>query len=157
MRIRIHRVETPELIYASKVTINEDLVQMDKDMKDFYENLDAKEDNLLQIDEHYCVYSRKDKKHCRAKFLGMSESNPELAKVLLIDLAEEEEIPLDKFYHLPSKFAVCHRKLFKIKIAGITPCEGSSSWQSTTCEKLKDIIDESGDSKFYMTLAVSVF
>ena len=129
---------------------------MNSELQEFYISKTATWNRRFGRDTYYCVYSHKDKKFCRAQWIGASDKGNNYQKMLLIDLAEIEDIELEHINPLNKKFVDIPKHIFKVKIAGITPCGGSKFWQSSSCEKLLDIVRESGEAKFYITLSVNL-
>lgn len=155
-RVKVEKVETPDSIYVSWYYKEKNFEKKHRQMQHFYKNNEARvSEEELMLKRFYCVYSPKDKQFCRAQYLKKSDTDPGKARMLLVDLAEQEDIPLDQIQPLSPEFISIPRQLFKIKLAGISPCGGCKTWQSTTCQKLKDIIYHNGDSRYYVTLMVS--
>ncbi|XP_014210586.1 RING finger protein 17 [Copidosoma floridanum] len=155
-RVMISKVISPDLIYTSLSSNVAKFEEMNRRMQLFYETHHSEWERELHLNSTYCCYSAKDKQYCRAQFVGYNENDPALVKMLLIDMAEiEDDIPLEAVQPLTSEFFQPSQNVFKIKLAGIRPCGGTNAWTSTSCEKLKDIISDTGDSKYYVTLVGS--
>ena len=152
VRVHIHKVDSPDAIYVSDVSIKESFELMSHELNEFYETKRGQLDDDLKTEAFYCVYSRKDKQYCRAQFVKMEG---ELARMSLIDLMEEVEVALKDIQPLNPKFLTVSKYIFKVSLAGIRPCGGSNVWQASSCRKLNEIIQDTGDTKYYITLVVS--
>lgn len=157
VRVHINKVDSPDEIYVSQPGHSEQYQRTMRSMQKFYESHVGSWDRQLKLHDSYCVYSRKDKLYCRAQFLGMTESEPPMARMSLVDLAEVDDIALEMIQPLDRRFFDAPMNIFKVKLAGVRPCGGSSVWQSSSCQKLKDIIQSIGEVKYYITLVVSIF
>ncbi|XP_058795207.1 RING finger protein 17 [Phymastichus coffea] len=157
VRILLHKVISPDEMYVSDKTNTTIFENMNQQLQKFYaENRAECSKDELDSSLYYCIFSRKDNQYCRAMFLGMSEKHPTKAKMALIDHAECTEIELDEIQPLNTRFLDVSKHMFRIKLAGVTPCGGSKTWPWSSCRKLKEIIEDSGgDTKYYITLAGS--
>lgn len=106
-----------------------------------------------QKDQMCAVYSPKDKAFFRAKILDVI-SETEL-NVLLIDLGLEEIVSLDDVQPLEKAFLSTPRYQFKVKLADITAPGGSASWPSSSCQKLRDIINDNESHRFFLSKVVN--
>ncbi|XP_031777600.1 RING finger protein 17 [Nasonia vitripennis] len=152
VRVSINKIISPDIIYVSDCSNRESYNTMTAEMQKFYKSKKGRVQGPLDSNWVYCVYSRKDKQFCRAQLLDTSESGPSIVKMTLVDLAEVEDIPLDEIQPLEPRFIDTPKYQFKVRLAGIEPCGGSKDWQSSSCQKLKDIIHDTGDFKYYITL-----
>lgn len=154
VRVIIDHVKTPDSIQAAVFSKAEVYEKLSQEMQAWYQNNKGNMSKELEPKAYYCVYSTKDKMYCRGQFMHMSDTQPNAAKMLLIDLGVEEDVSIDLIQPLLPKFTETPKQFFKIKLAGIFPCGNSTFWQSTTCEKLKEIIQEQGDTKYHIIVMV---
>lgn len=157
VRVFINKIETPDTIYVSDCSNHENYQTMMASMQKFYKSKKGSLEGPLDPNWIYCVYSCKDKQFCRAQLHEMPESDSNVVKMTLVDLAEVEDIALDEIQPLNPQFVDVPKHQFKVRLAGIIPCGGSNAWQSSSCQKLKEIIHDTGDIKFYITLIVCIF
>ncbi|KAL7295267.1 hypothetical protein TKK_0011404 [Trichogramma kaykai] len=154
IRVKINKIINPDSIYVSIPRTDRDYQEMNKKLQKFYDKNAAKKwHGKLELNYHYCVYSVKDQQYHRAQWIAPSEEDPEnKAKMLLHDIAEVEDIEIKHIEPLDIQFFAPPKRTFKIKLAGIAPVGGSNVWQSSSCQKLEEIINSSGENKYYITL-----
>ena len=153
VRVLIQKIISPDLIYVSLASNEYNYQETMQAMKEFYSSNQVSEKIELNLKTYYAVYSDKDKQYCRAQFLEMI--SPSHAKMLLIDLAEEQIVTIDLIQPLIYDFTKTPKHLFKVKIAGIRPV-GGNKWLSSSIDKLHKIIeDPNNEDKFFIEHVVS--
>jgi hypothetical protein len=156
VRVLIVKVISPNEIYVSEAANTKAFENMLNYMQTFYISNKCDLQYELIPQYYYSVYSQKDKQYLRAQFLEMSVHRSHYARMLLIDLAEVEDISVEHIQPLDSKFMDVLKNMFKVRLAGIKPCGGTSIWQSSSCQKLNEIMHNNGDTKYYITFVVSL-
>lgn len=156
VRVLLKKVVSPDEIYVSQQSSVAAFEDMNRQMQKFYSENRGIVEGPPEKDMYYCVYSRKDNEYCRALFLEFSDTKPNKATVLLVDHVDKIEVDVDEIQALNRRFIELPLNMFRIKIPGVTPCGDSKSWPSSSCRKLKEIIENCGcDTKYYITLTVS--
>ncbi|XP_012527118.1 RING finger protein 17 isoform X2 [Monomorium pharaonis] len=152
VEVRVQRVVTPDCIYVAQAEYEKSNAKMVSAMQKFYDNfLSAPRDNWKE-GALCAVYSVKDKSYFRAKILKIT--SPTEVLVYFYDMGIEETVTMKDIQILHSKFAKEMTYCFKVKLAGILPCGGSSSWPSLSCLTLSEIIRDNAYCKFYITKPV---
>ena len=129
-------------------------MQMTTKMQRFYTRyteLSRKSD--WKIDSYCAIYSTQQRSFCRGKITAFKSH--EKAEVFLYDLALTEVVHVNDLRTLSNNFWITRPYALKIKLGGILPCGGSSTWLSSSTEALKDFIEENQTSKFYISKVVS--
>lgn len=152
VEVRIQRVDTPDCIYVAQIEREKSNAKLISAMQKFYNTyLSEPRDNWTE--GALCtVYSAKDKSYFRAKILEIK--SPKEVLVYFYDMGNEEMVTLNDIQVLYSKFAKEMTYCFKVKLAGILPCGGSSIWPSLSCTTLSEIIRDNAYCKFYITKPV---
>lgn len=154
VRVEILRVVSPDEIFVADPENEETYKKLVASMQRFYGRYEQySNDGEWKVDDQCAVYSASDKSFCRAKILGFN--NPEEARVFLYDLTYTENIPVSELQPLKNNFWNTPIHAFKVKLAGVRPCGGSSKWLSVSCQTLKDLISENQNRKFYICKVVS--
>ncbi|XP_043464872.1 RING finger protein 17 [Leptopilina heterotoma] len=150
LRVVVLNAKSPDCIYVADPTKEAAHNALQIKMQKFYNrHVAAISEIEWQKDQMCAVYSRIDKAFFRGKILNVL-SETELS-VLLIDLGLEETFPLDDVQPLDKDFLSTPRYQFKINLADIIAPGGTASWPSSSCQKLREIINENDNFKFYIT------
>ena len=153
LRVVVLNAKSPDCIYVADPSREDMKTYLIVEMQNFYNRNSAILEEPVQKDQMCSVYSTKDKAFFRAKVIDI-KSESEI-KVFFIDLGVEETVSVNDIQPLDKKFLSFPRFQFKVKLAGITPCGGSSSWPSTSCDKLREIIYENENCKFFISKVVN--
>ncbi|KAK2584668.1 hypothetical protein KPH14_007012 [Odynerus spinipes] len=147
--VQVHQARSPDCIYVSDVSREEANMKLMAKMQSFYAKFHSQE-KIDWTENAVCVvYSKKDKNYLRARILEIISQEEVL--VFFYDMAIEEVISMKDIQPLHSRFQQQPAYLFKVKLAGILPCGGSSTWPTSSCQKLSDIINEKQNCQFYIT------
>ncbi|KAL6255095.1 hypothetical protein P5V15_013427 [Pogonomyrmex californicus] len=149
VEVRIQRVVTPDCIYVAQMEHEKSNAKMISAMQKFYDSYLSEPRNKWNEGALCAVYSPKDKSYFRAKILKIQ--SPAEVLVYFYDMGIEETVTLKNIQVLHSKFAKEATYCFKVKLAGILPCGGSSMWPSLSCTTLSEIIRDNANCKFYIT------
>lgn len=152
-RVVVSNAKSPDCIYVADPSRKEVNLCLYDNMQSFYNTNSAIFEETVKKDQMCSVYSTKDKAFFRAKVTDI-KSESEI-NVFFIDLGVEETVSIDDIQPLDKKFLSTPRYQFKVKLAGITPCGGSSSWPSSSCQKLREIIYENESCKFFISKVVN--
>ncbi|XP_050456046.1 RING finger protein 17-like isoform X2 [Cataglyphis hispanica] len=152
VEVYIQRVITPDCIYVAQTEHEESNAKMMSAMQKFYDTYHSELRTNWPVDALCAVYSAKDKSYFRAKILKIKSSTEVL--VYFYDMGIEETVMMKDIQILHKKFAKEPTYCFKVKLAGILPCGGSSTWPSLSCTTLSDIIRENAFCKYYITKPV---
>ncbi|XP_029662973.1 uncharacterized protein LOC115235369 isoform X2 [Formica exsecta] len=152
VEVYIQRVITPDCIYVAQTEHEESNAKMISAMQKFYDTYHSELRNNWSEDALCAVYSAKDKSYFRAKILKIKSLTEVL--VYFYDMGIEETVMMKDIQILHLKFAKEPTYCFKVKLAGILPCGGSSMWPSLSCTTLSDIIRENAFCKYYITKPV---
>lgn len=155
LRVVVLNAKSPDCIYVADPTKEATNNALQMKMQKFYNRHVAVISEIeWQKDQMCAVYSRKDKAFFRGKILNVL-SETELS-VLLIDLGLEEAFLVDDVQPLDKDFLSTPRYQFKIKLADIIAPGGTASWPSSSCQKLREIINENDNFKFFITKVVNI-
>ena len=152
-RVFVLNTKSPDCIYVADPNRERVNSILKEELQQFYNSRQAIFEELPQKDMMCAAYSTKDKAFFRAKILDI-KSESEVV-VFFIDLGLEETVSISDLQPLEKKFLTIPRYQFKVKLAGITPCGGSSSWPSSSCEKLREIVYLNEGCKFFISKVVS--
>lgn len=155
VEVRIQRVTTPDCIYVAQTEYEKSNAKMISAMQKFYDTYLSEPRDNWNEGALCTVYSAKDKSYFRAKILKIKSSTEVL--VYFYDMGIEETVTMNDIQVLHSTFAKEMTYCFKVKLAGILPCGGSSMWPSLSCTTLSEIVRDNGICKFYITKPVSPF
>lgn len=152
LRVEIVKPVSPDCIYVYLKAHRESYEIMQKNMTEFYSNCDFKgKSDTLEVGATYAVFSKKDGDYLRGKILEIKDDE---IRVFFVDDSVEETVSCAEIFPLHDNFVNEPIQVFKIKLVGITPCCGVNDWLSTTCAKLKEIIQNHSTSKFYISKVV---
>lgn len=154
VEVCIQRVITPDCIYVAQMEHEVSNTKMVLTMQKFYDIYHSELRDNWSEGALCAVYSAKDKSYFRAKILKIKSSTEVL--VYFYDMGIEEMVTMKDIQILHMKFAKQPTYCFKVKLAGILPCGGSSTWPSLSCNVLSDIIQENAFCKYYITKPVSL-
>lgn len=149
----IRRVVTPYSIYVAEKERERSNAAFISEMQKFYNTYHATTMDNWCEGAVCAVYSAKDKAYLRAKILKIN--SPRDVLVYFSDMGIEETVTLKDIQVLNGKFAQEPAYFFKVKLAGILPCGGSSTWPLLSCSTLVDIIQENASRTFYIAKLVS--
>ncbi|XP_011052931.1 PREDICTED: RING finger protein 17-like isoform X2 [Acromyrmex echinatior] len=152
VEVRIQRVITPDCIYVAQMEHEQENEKLMLKMQKFYDKYHSEPRNNWSEGALCTVYSAKDKSYFRAKILKIKSSTEVL--VYLYDMGIEETVTMKDIQVLHPQFAEEMTYCFKVKLAGILPCGGSSTWPSLSCTTLSEIIQNNAYCKFYITKPV---
>ncbi|KMQ94028.1 ring finger protein 17 [Lasius niger] len=152
VQVCIQRVITPDCIFVAQTEHEESNAKMISAMQIFYDTYHSELRDNWTEGALCAVYSAKDKSYFRAKILKIS--SPTEVLVYFYDMGIEETVTMKDIQILHMKFAKEATYCFKVKLAGILPCGGSSAWPSLSCTVLSDIIQENAFCKYYITKPV---
>jgi len=152
VEVRIQRVITPDCIYVAQTEHEQSNAKLISAMQKFYDTYLSEPRDNWNEGALCTVYSAKDKSYFRAKILKIK--SPTEVLVYFYDMGIEETVTMKDIQVLHSKFAKEMTYCFKVKLAGILPCGGSSMWPSLSCTTLSDIIQDNAYCKFYITKPV---
>lgn len=146
--IKVVHVVSPDEIYVNIVQRTELFDQIHNKMQKFYNNQrgiappDLKEGSLcaIQMSRNNAYYRGK---------IESVQSDKEIT-VFLIDTGKKVLIPKEKIQSLAPIFHEMPAYLFKIRLGGILPCGGSSTWPSSSSQRLEEIITEHINNKFFI-------
>jgi len=152
VEVHIQRVVTPDCIYVAQTEYEKSNMKMISAMQKFYDTYLSEPRDNWNEGALCAVYSAKDKSYFRAKILKIK--SPTEVLVYFYDMGIEETVTMKDIQVLYSKFVNQMTYCFKVKLAGILPCGGSSVWPSLSCITLSEIIRENANYKFYITKPV---
>ncbi|KYN08525.1 RING finger protein 17, partial [Cyphomyrmex costatus] len=152
VEVSIQRVITPDCIYVAQTEHEQENQKLLSAMHKFYDMFYSEPRDNWSEGALCTVYSAKDKSYFRAKILKIKSSTDVL--VYLYDMGIEEIVTMKDIQVLHSEFAKEMTYCFKVKLAGILPCGGSSTWPSLSCTTLSEIIQDNAYCKFYITKPV---
>ncbi|XP_017755706.1 PREDICTED: RING finger protein 17-like [Eufriesea mexicana] len=148
--VLIHQVQSPDCIYVSDATCDQsDIQQMMKEMQKFYSQYYSTKRDSWNKNSVCVVYFEKSNMYYRGEIVDIKSTDKVV--VFLYDIGIEETISINNIQSLHSSFFKIPRYVFKIKLIGIYPCGGSCTWPSLSCEKLREIINNNQNSKFYIS------
>lgn len=152
VEVRIQRVVTPDCIYVAQTEYEQSNMKMISAMQNFYDSYHSEPRDNWNEGELCTVYSPKDKSYFRAKILKLN--SPTEVLVYFYDIGIEETVTMKDIQALHLKFAKEMTYCFKVKLAGILPCGGTSTWPSLSSTTLSEIIRDNAKCKFYITKPV---
>ncbi|XP_071556036.1 RING finger protein 17 isoform X2 [Temnothorax nylanderi] len=152
VEVHVQRVTTPDCIYVAQTEYEKSNAKLMAAMQKFYDAYFSEPRDNWSEGALCAVYSAKDKSYFRAKILKIKSSTEVL--VYFYDMGIEETVTMKDIQVLLSKFAKEMTYCFKVKLAGILPCGGSSTWPKLSCATLSEIIRENANCKFYITKPV---
>lgn len=155
MEVYIKRVVAPNCIYVAqkdREISNSNLIDA---MQDFYNNYCSEPRDNWSENALCAVYSAKDKAYFRAEIVKIK--SPTEVSVYFCDIGIVETVTIKDIQVLHQQFTKQPAYCFKVKLAGILPCGGSSAWPSLSISTLTDIIRENSRCKFFITKLVSYF
>ncbi|KOC60697.1 RING finger protein 17 [Habropoda laboriosa] len=147
--VLIHQVRSPDCIYVSDVTCQTNMKQMTQQMQDFYSKYYSAKKNIWSQNDTCAVYSAKNDMYYRGHIVDIK--SPDKVIVFLYDIGVEETVTMNDIQALCSTFFKIPKYVFKIKLSGILPCGGTTTWPTLSCEKLHEIINNNHGSKFYIS------
>ncbi|XP_043795081.1 RING finger protein 17 isoform X2 [Apis laboriosa] len=148
--VLIHQVLSPDSIYVSDATCDQsDVEKMMKQMQEFYNKYRPAKRDVWNKDSACAVYFARSDMYYRGKIIDIKIDNKVV--VFLYDIGIEETVSINDIQSLYPWFSKIPTYVFKIKLTGILPCGGSSTWPSLSCEKLHEIINNNQNSKFYIS------
>lgn len=153
MEVYVKRTVTPDCIYVAQKEYERSNMEYITSMQKFYNAYYSKPRDNWSEGALCTVYSAKDKSYFRAKILKIK--SPMEVLVYLYDMGIEETVTMKDIQILAQQFVAQPTYCFKVKLAGILPCGGSSMWPSFSCITLSDIIQENAYCTFYITKLVS--
>lgn len=151
-KVKILQVESPGCIYVSSVDDENKYKRLNADMQKFYNRKECA--IKAKVGKACVVFSAKDKLFCRAEILEVLLENE--VKVFLCDYGMEEVVTSEDLQALHKDFVTLPAQSFKVKLAGILPCGGSSTWLSVCCKQLAGFINENAASTFFIAVNVSL-
>lgn len=155
MEVYVKQTITPDCIYVAPKEYEEFNLTLVSAIQAFY-NTYYSEPRDDWSENTFCVaYSSKDKCYFRAKILKIK--SPTEVLVFFLEMGIEEIVMMKDLQNLPPQFIKQPTYCFKVKLAGILPCGGSSVWPSLSCRTLSDIIQENMFCSFYITKQVREF
>ncbi|XP_053997155.1 uncharacterized protein LOC128886369 isoform X1 [Hylaeus anthracinus] len=147
--VTIHQALSPECIYVSDTSCEQDDVQeMMKEMQIFYGRYRSAKPEIWTKDAACAVYSTQ-RGYCRGRIVNVKSKDKII--VYLCDLGMEETVSYNDLQVLPPEFCKMPSYVFKIKLSGILPCGGSTTWPSLSCEELREIVNSNYNCKFYIS------
>lgn len=153
--VLIHQVLSPDSIYVSDATCDQsDVEKMMKQMQEFYNKYRPAKRDVWNKDSACAVYFARSDMYYRGKIIDIKIDNKVV--VFLYDIGIEETVSINDIQSLYPWFSKIPTYVFKIKLTGILPCGGSSTWPSLSCEKLHEIINNNQNSKFYISKLVNI-
>ncbi|XP_072764872.1 RING finger protein 17 isoform X2 [Anoplolepis gracilipes] len=152
VEVSVQNVITPDCIYVAQTEHKESNAKMILNMQKFYDNYYSESSDNWSEGALCAVYSAKDKSYFRAKILKIKSSTDVL--VYFYDMGIEETVTMKDIQILHMKFVKEPTYCFKVKLAGILPCGGSSTWPSLSCTILSHIIQGNSFCKYYITKPV---
>lgn len=153
MQVHIKRVVTPDLIYVAQARYEKSNANFIEAMQQFY-NCYYSEPRDNWSENALCVaYSAKDKSYFRAQILKIK--SPMEVLVYFCDMGIDEIVPMQHIQVLHPRFTKHPAHCFKVKLAGVLPCGGSSAWPLLSCSTLVDIVRVNTHCKFFITNLVS--
>ncbi|XP_043528464.1 uncharacterized protein LOC122538452 isoform X2 [Frieseomelitta varia] len=148
--VLIHQAQSPDSIYVSESTCDHNEVeQMMKQMQEFYGKYRAAKRDVWTKDTTCAVYLAKSEMYYRGRIVDIKSDDKVI--VFLYDIGIEETVSMNDIQSLYPLFSKISTYVFKIKLMGILPCGGSTTWPSLSCEKLHEIINNNQTSKFYIS------
>lgn len=153
MQVNIKRVVTPYCIYVAQSDYEESNTNLIAAMQQFYNSYCSESRDNWSENALCAVYSPKDKSYLRARILEIK--SPAEVLVYFCDMGIDETIPMKNLQVLHPKFVKQPAHCFKVRLAGILPCGGSSAWPSLSCSTLIDIVHTNMRCKFFITKLVS--
>ncbi|XP_076172595.1 tudor domain-containing protein qin isoform X2 [Ptiloglossa arizonensis] len=149
IQVTIHNVQSPDCIYVSDATCDQtDVEEMILQMQEFYSKFRSAKRNIWSKDTVCAIYSSKNM-YYRGRIIDIKSMDKVV--VFLYDMGIEETVSMNDIQALYPPFFKIPTYVFKIKLAGILPCGGSTSWPSLSCEELHGIINHNYNSKFYIS------
>jgi hypothetical protein len=156
MEVLVSRVITPYCIYVAQKEREKSIAAFMLRMQKFYDTYYSPPRNDWCEGASCAIYSAKDKRYFRAKILKIN--SPMEVLVYLYDMGIEKTTTLKDIQSLNSEFMQEPIYYFKVKLAGILPCDELFAWSLFSCITLSDIIQQNANSKFYITkLVISFF
>lgn len=153
--VQIHQVQSPDCIYVSNATQNEDEVEkMMSSMQEFYRKYRSAKREVWTKDAVCAVYLSKNETYYRGRVIDVKSADKVI--VFLYDIGIEETVTINDLQSLYPIFFETPTYVFKVKLSGILPCGGSSFWPSLSCEKLQEIVNNNHNCKFYISKVVSI-
>ncbi|XP_019698156.1 RING finger protein 17 isoform X2 [Harpegnathos saltator] len=152
MEVCIKRLVTPDCIYVAQTDHKESNENLITAMQQFYNSYCSEARDNWAENALCAVYSAKDKSYFRAQILKIK--SPTEVLVYFCDIGIDETVTMKDIQVLHPKFTKQPAHCFKVKLAGILPCGGSSIWPSLSCSTLTDIIRTNSRCKFYITKLV---
>ncbi|KAL0123514.1 hypothetical protein PUN28_005788 [Cardiocondyla obscurior] len=152
VEVCIQRVTTPDCIFVAQTECATSITNLLDSMQKFYNNYISEKRDKWNEGTLCTAYSAKDKSYFRAKILKIK--SPIQVDVYFYDVGIEETVTLNDIQALHPNFSKEKTYCFKVKLAGILPCGGSSIWPSLSCSTLSEIIRNNTGCKFYITKPV---
>ncbi|XP_076656102.1 tudor domain-containing protein qin [Halictus rubicundus] len=150
VQVILHQVESPDCIYVSDATCERgDIDKMIQQMQQFYGSYRCADREVLKEGMVCAAFLSKNNMYHRGSIVEI-KANDEVV-VFLYDVGLEETVPLADLQSLYPPFFKVPAYAFKIKLAGILPCGGSTKWPSLSCEVLKDMTTTNYNCKFYIS------
>ncbi|XP_043590614.1 RING finger protein 17 isoform X1 [Bombus pyrosoma] len=150
IKVQIHQVQSPDNIYVSDAACDQsDVELMIKQMQEFYSKYRPAKQDIWTKGATCAVYFTRSDMYYRGRIVNIKSNDTVV--VFLYDIGVEETVSTNDIQPLYPLFSKISTYVFKIKLTGILPCGGSTTWPSLSCEKLREIIDNNQTSKFYIS------
>ncbi|XP_015431060.1 PREDICTED: RING finger protein 17-like [Dufourea novaeangliae] len=150
VHVLVHQVRSPDCIYVSDAMCEQTgIEEMMKQIQEFYNKYRSTKQEVWNMDAVCAVYSANNSMYYRGKIVEINTKGNVV--VFLYDIGVEETVSINDIQALYPPFFKIPTSVFKIKLSGILPCGGSSSWPSSSCQALHEIIDKNQNCRFYIS------
>ncbi|KAF7995663.1 hypothetical protein HCN44_006770 [Aphidius gifuensis] len=149
--VKIVHVVSPSEIYVSDVAREMEFSKIEKKLQIKYDNHETIDKKSIEwkIGKICVVYCENAKYYYRGQIKDTINDNKFI--VFLIDIGKTITVEKKNLQSIGFKFEQFPALVFRVKLGGMIPCGGSTTWPSSSCEKLRELIDNTHNAKFYIT------
>ncbi|XP_008546882.1 RING finger protein 17 [Microplitis demolitor] len=143
MSVKITLVQSPDEIYITPADMEFCIDDIHKQMQFFYNNHHT-DDQIELVEDTVCVvFDEHLKLYFRAKIVKIKSLSEVM--VFLLDVGETMTVSSDKLKTLADSLYEIPAYVVKVKLGGILPCGGSSSWPLASIQALREILERNGE------------
>ncbi|XP_057330679.1 RING finger protein 17 [Microplitis mediator] len=143
MSVKITMIQSPDEIYITPADMEFCIDDIHKQMQFFYNNHHTDDQIELTVDTVCVVFNDHQKLYYRAKIVDIK--SPGEVSVFLLDVGETMTVSSDKLKTLADSLYEIPAYVVKVKLGGILPCGGSSSWPLASIQLLREILERNGE------------
>ncbi|KAK0173099.1 hypothetical protein PV328_006343 [Microctonus aethiopoides] len=145
--VNVVRVVSPDEIYLATTNRTDTFDEIHDKIQKFYSKQRAIVAPDMSQGAMCVVRLSTNNAYYRAKIIDAEDDN---VKVFLIDEGKYETVSKDSIQSLADQLHDIPAYLFKVRLAGIYPTCGKTTWTSVTCDKLIEIVNANENRNFYI-------